>query len=218
MKKINLAVFDLDGTLITINSFPKWVKYILVYSALKSPMVFAQLVSVILRRLMRFYGRVEMKRKIIKISNSLPISIHEKFSNSLHKYLNKEVLEHLERLKEVDDIQIVLSTAAPDVYVTPLADHLNIPISIATSSVVNDAWFEHFGAKKWETLEERFGSEYFQITEFFSDDYHDIPLMHHADRIYLVNPTSLSVEAIRQSGIEICDILGAIQSHGQENV
>lgn len=210
MTSERLVVFDLDGTLISVNSFRLWLER-LPRLALRHPTLIVPLLRAVTQRALGQTDRVAMKRAVIQASTRLPPRVHAAFAQDLHRLIRPALAPDLRRYLDDPSFRVYLSTAAPEYYVLPLARLLDIQHVSATRNDTGSGWTENFGEHKVSALEQLEGLPLPELHTVYSDDHHDLPLMHLARKVVLVNPTQVSVDRIRANGITISTILGEVR-------
>ncbi len=188
-KEIDIIV-DLDGTLVPVNSFTEFVKFVFTRCKRIRP----YLAFIVLLRKMRLISHAEAKRKItVKAEKTLAPDDIAYFTEILGSRVNEIVWDMIKWGGEV-----MLCTAAPEIYVRPLARKAGIGVFIATPN----GGEENSGEHKVESIK-ALGYEMTENTIVITDHYDDIPLMgaNRKGTNYLVNPSAETEKKVRDAGI-----------------
>lgn len=119
----DLAVVDLDGTLLPGNSFSMFTLHLFKKEArLRLP-----LLRIVAARKLRLITHAEAKRRIMIRAGELPDSIIKDFVKKLTSKIDPELLALCNGCSAT-----VLTTAAPDLYALPLADALGFKYCFAS--------------------------------------------------------------------------------------
>lgn len=119
----DLAVVDLDGTILPGNSFSMFTLHLFKKVArLRLP-----LLRIVAARKLRLITHAEAKRRIMICASELPGSVIKDFVKKLTSKIDRELLALCNGC-----CVKVLSTAAPDLYALPLADALGFKYCFAS--------------------------------------------------------------------------------------
>ncbi len=192
-----VIVVDLDGTLLSVNTFHKWMIFLFKKSLLKNPLDSVKILAIIAFRLIKVYNHKEMKYRILQISEATRYKKYlDEFVDELDAHLNDEVLQ----LIKENDVISVLATAAPSLYARRVADRYGFIHCVATPESSAQIWFENIKEKKRESLEKLLDSiEIKEVDIVLSDHHDDIPIMEMAKKVYLVNASHETRTLIRQN-------------------
>ena len=175
-----LAV-DLDGTVVGINTFPHFVRF-LTRTLLSTRRVvpLGLLVGAGLLRRTGLLGHRDLKRVVCQVAGSLPEQDLRAWAESvLARHAHPEVVEMVRGWQG----RAVLTTAAPEVYAVHLAALLGIG-EVHGSRVVDGVLVNNESAEKCVRLRAA-GME--RVDVFLTDDtVIDLPMARIADRVYEV--------------------------------
>lgn len=183
-------VIDLDGTLIDCNSFTEFVKHLFA----QLPEARLKIFGIVALRKLRLITHLEAKRRIVAIAQKYLQKVDiDKFIDKLSTHLRPSLLQRIETADRV-----ILATAAPEIYVIPLAQRLGIPDVAATRH--NGA--ENRGQVKMRNVENA-GVKFDLDTVVITDHYDDLPLLQRnsAGQNILVNPSSTTLMHLKMAGI-----------------
>lgn len=208
-----LAVFDLDGTLIRVNSFHRWMAYAACWSMCHGRFdIFA---GIVWPSLLRIAGRIDhasMKRRILAATLPLPSTALARFAGRLLHSVNAEVYRYLSSYLRDPEYTVVLVTAAPENYVAPLAQRLGIALFIATPTDIDaPGWSEVVEERKVARLAQTVGRPVagLDIDVVFTDHHQDLPLLKLATRRYLVTPSARTQDVMKRAGLNDYSVIGA---------
>lgn len=158
------AIVDLDGTLVSCNSFTKFVKFLYC----KYPSLRMRLVPIVLRRKLRLISHHQAKEEIINLA--LPVistqAISE-FVDSLMRYVNDGVVDMTANIPRK-----ILATAAPEIYVKIIAQRMGFSEYCATRPGLP----ENCGEEKLRNVL-KLGVVFDENTLVITDSSDDAPLM-----------------------------------------
>lgn len=187
-------VFDFDGTLITVNSFPLWVKYLLRHSLCEFKWIyFIRIIILILKRkVLRLSSHEEFKRDLILLDT--PSFWTDGFATLLAEKCHSDVLGMaFEKIAQGD--QVIISSAAPKVYLTPVVEKIfsekSTGLTIIGAEIINGVLNENYKEAKLQNLYEKglLGLEE-KLDCLYTDSYDDLPLAIIANQFFLVCPDS----------------------------
>lgn len=124
-----VTICDLDGTLLTTNSFTQFVKWIL----LKNIVCAVPVATISLMRKLRFISHAKAKRLIISVAanNILKSHIDSWVDFMIFKYTNREVRNILHDQSMKGDL-LLLATAAPRIYASVFGKRFGFDYTLAT--------------------------------------------------------------------------------------
>ena len=206
-RREKIILVDLDGTLISCNSFPKWVVFLLLSSFRQLRWwVTVKVAFWLLWRKLGFISHQRFKRDLMRLT--YPDFYDLAFAKTLLPYLNDAVVAAV----QAEDAAVrVLSTAAPVNYAAHLVDLLGVDFQRLHSTQVHDGQLrENVGEHKVQSLRRDFPGD-LDIT-LYTDHRDDIPLMKISANVILVNPSKKCTAAIESCGIKYSKILSGIES------
>lgn len=206
-RREKIILVDLDGTLISCNSFPKWVTFLLLSSFRQLRWwVTAQVAFWLLQRKLGFISHQRFKRDLMALT--YPEFYDLMFAKSLLPYLNHTVVAAV----QAEDATVrVLSTAAPVNYAAHLVDLLGVDFQRMHSTQLHQGELrENVGEHKVDYLRRDFPGD-LNIT-LYTDHRDDIPLMKVSANVVLVNPSKKCTAAIESSDIQYSKILSGVGS------
>lgn len=124
-----VTICDLDGTLLTTNSFTQFVTWIVAKNFIFAlPVLF-----VVAIRKLRFISHAKAKRLIIAIAGvRIPRQhIRRWVDYILSNYLNEEVMKVLKESSKAGEL-LLMATAAPRIYATIIGERLKFDYVLAT--------------------------------------------------------------------------------------
>lgn len=194
-----IIVVDLDGTLLSTNTFHKWIIFLFRKSLYINPFHSIQILFILAQRLLKQITHKEMKYKILKISQKENYTYYiASFIESLNKYLNQDVLSHVQE----ENSLTILATAAPALYANAIASKYNIDYCSATPSIFSNIWYENIKEKKKENLQELLDHLNLKdIAIVISDHHDDLWIMEMATRVILVNPSEKTKNILQKTNI-----------------
>lgn len=198
-----IAVFDLDGTLLRINSYKlfliTWFAWLVLSLNIK---VIKCLLSTIIQRQKKTLNRVSAKQAILEL-----------YLENRNKYYEKQLVRLLylfrrfsimNRLKELQDSHdIILATAAYCFYTLPLASKFHVHKVICTSLEDMKKGNECIGEEKVTRLKSIYGID--KIKYLYTDHSDDLPLIKNSKNSFIVNPS-------KKSKLKICNELNYSKS------
>ncbi len=191
-------MIDLDGTFVNVNTFHKWMIFLVKRSLVTNLFDTIKLLSYFAMRYAKVITHQQMKYKILRISEKESYSLHvDTFVQSLDKEINPTVKEFAN-----EHVVSILATAAPSLYAQKIAQKYNFTYAISTPSTSHKPWSENIREKKAEALEYLLESlDAKECDTVLSDHYDDIYIMRYAKRIYLVNPSEKTEEIVKNEGL-----------------
>lgn len=191
MKKI---VYDLDGTLISFNTFKGWI-IISIFAPLFSLKLkeFFKILSLVIARATKKIDRLSFKEKLLVLQNRSKFwnKIGGIYAVFLAKYcLRKHLLK-----EKTGENTVCLATAAPDIYANRFAEQIG-GIDIVLSTYISDElkMIEVFGEKKKEDVLAKLAA----VPDiFYTDHYDDAPLARISQKTYFTYPSTNSLDKIK---------------------
>ncbi|WP_291118915.1 haloacid dehalogenase-like hydrolase [Empedobacter sp. UBA7248] len=194
------AVFDFDQTLINVNSFTKWVAFLLSKSFESGDYKLFYKVSIFFfrRKIIKTLSHQNFKKALIELD--VKQDYYELFAIELSEYINQEVLNHLIELNQ-NNYKIAISSAAPENYLKEFVKK-NIPtkeILVIGTIVENNVLNDNFGERKVVNLVKKgFLNPKKEFDILFTDSYDDFHLAELAKEIYLIFPDEVSKNKYEQ--------------------
>lgn len=183
------VVYDLDGTLIPFNTFKAWIVFS-VFVALLFLRIsdFLSISGLVKQRITSSLSREEFKRLLHEhqYRSKFWIRMGDVFSVVLRLCLRRELLTSVEYKTAC------LATAAPDIYVLPLAQRIGTFVCVICSHVGPRGYVETIGEQKRDMVRERFCA---QPDVLFTDHFDDAPLARSVRTIVVVSPSRICRKA-----------------------
>ncbi|MDM1550058.1 haloacid dehalogenase-like hydrolase [Empedobacter falsenii] len=195
------AVFDFDQTLINVNSFTKWVAFLLSKSFENGDYKLFYKVSILIfrRKIIKTLSHQNFKKTLIELN--LKQDYYELFAIELSEYINQEVLNHLIELNQ-KKYKIAISSAAPEKYLKEFIKKY-IPVKeilVIGTIVENNVLNDNFGERKVVNLVKKgFLNPKKEFDILFTDSYDDFHLAELAKEIYLIFPDEVSKNKYEQT-------------------
>ncbi len=184
MQPDSLNVFDLDGTLIKVNSFKEISKRLVVALIKKKKVV--SLLNLSRWYLIRKFGLIRHLKFKQKIVNIFEKGLNEEEKQNIvqsvfHVNINKNVFELMNRAENC-----VVSTAAPFAFVSRMSFKKN---AVVISSLDYDSSFadiSNFGPGKVENLKSYFKNKDVHVLNFYTDSVDDREMMDFSTNVFMV--------------------------------
>lgn len=178
------TVIDLDGTLTSVNTFTFFVKE----NIFRHPLI---ILPVLLRKL-RMISHARAKQMIIKRHFS-ELEI-ERFVTNLTPYIRTDLLNRF------NDTSLVISTAAPELYVKVLAEKLSINYYTATPT----GGKENKGEIKFKNTIVLLQDNNLKLKNVVTDHHDDLPLLKYNDTGYnfLIGPSKETTTELDRQCVE----------------
>ena len=200
----NIIVIDLDGTLLNVNTFHKWIIFLFKKSLVYNPIHSIGIIYYSLLRIVKIITHTQLKFNILKISeNSYYASYIDIFVEKLNIYLNEDVIKFIQK----ENITSILATAAPELYAHSIAKKYMFTYCLATLKTSELNWYENIKEKKKKSLEDlltEIGET--DINIVLSDHYDDIPIMKMANKVYLVNGSLSTKQKLEDKKIHFIEL------------
>lgn len=189
------VVYDLDGTLSSKNTYKIFLLalflFVCVTIQVKSVVRF---VNILIRRKNKIYARVAMKREFFLLHEKIAGRVQ--FNEILHFVLKIFIRKNLLNNHIEAEDTLILATAAYDFYARRIAREYNFSKCLGTTREDIVENIECIGAVKKSRLIALLGED--NIDVFFTDHKDDIPTIKVAKLTYLVKPSQISLNEIRQ--------------------
>lgn len=181
--RIKTIYVDLDGTLVTCNSFHRWLIFTIMIGEVK----YSTKLRIMLICLKRLIGNIthwDMKREVLKIVTPNKEGRRRdddvRFAKVLFKYLNKDVLGFINLMRK-NGAAVIIATAAPSNYSEVLADRLGFDGCLSTFCVgpAGGEWVENIGVNKRNSIMRDMADRCVNKDEcaIITDHFDDIPSM-----------------------------------------
>lgn len=183
-----ILVSDFDGTLIRVNSFPKWILFVLKKSFLSFNLTLLFFVTVALVKRKFFSNISHLEFKQIIDGFDYPKGWSFEFVTIIFsKYKSEAVLSEIGKFSFES---LLITTAAPECYAQAIPFVLkkdNIEASILCSRMVDNEFVDNYQQQK-----KKLALKYIKDEEFifFTDHYDDLALAKYAQTLYLCNPSA----------------------------
>jgi HAD superfamily phosphoserine phosphatase-like hydrolase len=175
-----LVVLDLDGTLVPYDSLRRYCLRLLPTPARWS------VLTALLRRALRLDSAVELLDRLDVAVQKLDDAqaFHRRFADDLCRDLVPDVLSFVRRRVSMDAL-IVLCSASPTAYVSPLCQTMNWKC-LASGRQADGKMIRIYGLDKLETLQRMYPSSSYAYAYALADSKSDIPLLRRFHHAYLV--------------------------------
>lgn len=198
-KMEKIIVVDFDKTLVRVNSFPRWVMFLLRSSVRDNRFYFFIYIFLLLgARKVGIISHLYFKKKLMALGYPKYWDIN--FSKTLGEYLDQDLVVFINGIS--DGKKVIISSAAPVNYLNYFdLDVLNNCHAIQGSKIVEGVLLENIGIRKYEQLSSLF--DCFEVLYCFTDHYLDFPLLNKSRIKYLVNP---DVNTVRKVNFDMEEI------------
>lgn len=206
-KNRGCVVVDLDGTLLTANSFEKYLVFVLKEGIKKFRI--DQVIGVgwyVFLRKIRLVSHEIMKFHLLKITCGFMTNSRIRLfvRQCLCPLINEKVYSLCEKYK-AEGYEICLSTAAPENYVAELFHRINLDYYLATPMPLSPQkqWRENVRVVKCKQTLEYLAKKNLELDVFITDHYDDTPLLEipKAKNI-LINPTDDTIKKLEEKNIK----------------
>lgn len=208
-----VLIFDLDGTILSINSYRAWVLYLLAgrfqHLRMTARANLSMRAAVVLLKSKLFrWPHIRTKRVMQKLWTEAVIDGRERQAlDLLVQSLAGRVRSNLSSLLaqlERDGADAVLTTAAAGEYAYAVAQRLGFRHVLATSKCTDEHWFDNSGDEKLKRtlafLEQQRWHERKRI--FFTDHISDLPLIRACDVAFWFGKVS-DLDAVKRAAPEV---------------
>lgn len=195
-----IVVIDLDQTLLTIDSYPKWVFYLLRRSlATIDPRTFILVFSYTALRALCIYDHSTYKQKLMLLNSR--DDLNQEFAKYLILFLRNSVLSYIENLKKkYPHVKFVISTAAPINYVMYLSQLLPFQTDkIIASRIESNLLLDNSKESKVRSFIKTYPD--LKCDLFMTDHISDLPMMKFSDKVILVRPSQSTIDMVKNNGI-----------------
>lgn len=201
------VIVDLDGTLLSINTFHKYIIFSFM-EAVKSNDLFTalKLIFFVFFRKLRIIKHDTMKLCILNSTDSYMNECRIKsFVSALLEKINNKVLELIKKYKKRNYL-ICLSTAAPEIYVNELIKEFPQIFDFICSTPAPSRevlWRENVKQVKYNNTISLLNSRNVELNVLITDHFDDIPLLSvEKDLNILVNPSKQTCRKLNEQNIK----------------
>ena len=202
MASQRLAIFDLDGTLTSCDTFARFLAGLLIRTPSRW-LAIPQLARAYYRMKAGKTGNAETKKRFLTLLVAgLPPQKVETWASTIAekastRWIHPNVLKQVEWERKHGAI-LVLATASPDLYVENIAKKLGFHSTICTKtqrnkdgSLTGNLLGENcYGLQKLERVMEYIRTTYSDwYVAAYTDHHSDLPLLEWSDEPHIVNPT-----------------------------
>lgn len=199
--KDKAIVVDLDGTLVSVNTFSRFMLFSTLLLARRGLIAGAsRIIASAVARKTRFISHSRLKHTVLGVTERLMTATDiEKFVDTLSKFIRPEVVALVDNYRR-RGYTTLLATAAPSLYAAPLAARLGFDGCVATLSVdaAGEAWRENSREAKLDSVKVWLDDRHYTIGAVITDHHDDRLLVEHAADadIYLVGPSKKTLDAM----------------------
>lgn len=189
-----IAVVDFDKTLIKINSFPLWIIFVLLYSAILFDFKWEYLKLLISRKLLRNISHNQFKKELLCIELSEDYALI--FSKILNLFKNKKTISLIKDLAN-NRTTIIITSAAPETYL--YASVRGFLESIETNYIIgahvfDNVYSSNYKEEKYINLLKKNILNCVDIIDYcITDSIDDKDLAMRSKKLYLVSPNKKSL-------------------------
>jgi len=181
----NIAIYDLDGTLVSFNSFKYWLLYSFIFSLPFLRIDYNWLI--IKAALQRMFGktdRVIFKEKIMNFheqNRKFARRCNSSFASFLRRKTKSDLLDKGKKM--------LLATAAPDCYVKYYVLKMKCFENYSASCIKDGVLKENIGEQKLQSIMYLIDNNTNKFV-LYTDHADDIPLAQQASQVFLVCPSN----------------------------
>lgn len=200
---MKIVVFDLDGTLVPFNSFPRWVLFLMKSAIINMSLgLLLRIIWNLGLRKLRFLGHSDFKKNIMELEYDEEID--RSFAEYLVGQIDPLVLQDINKLDAED--RLIVSTAAPSNYVRFFV--------LKTSFYINDFFCsvleygdlrENYSISKVDNFIKTYGDKSCDV--FYTDHHEDLPMMQYSKKVVLVRPSQLTLEIVESGSVNLVQIV-----------
>lgn len=207
----NAIVVDLDGTLLKINTFVHYIKFVCKKALRRGNVIIVGriVLLVILRKVRLISSHEKLKKKILTCSiGYFDDNEMEELAFLLYEYENCEVVSIIEQYRNKGYLT-VLSTAAPSIYAEIIGRHYKFDYVCSTKLPKGKYWQENVNEQKKLNTLKLLKDNSLVLSVFITDHYDDLPLLLvEKETNYIVNPSEKSKRIIKENRIQSQFIYG----------
>lgn len=193
-------IVDLDGTLISRNSFTLFVKWLgRAFVSRRRYKALMQLCRYVAERKMRLISHARCKQLIIDlVQRNLSETEMDAFGESLSAYLRPLVMDIITEARREGRV-CVLATAAPGIYAKAFGRKVGMDCCIATSGGEKECK----GDEKLRRINDLLRERGLKLWGVITDHHDDLPLMRVAGiKRWLVAPSAETVKKMREKDVD----------------
>lgn len=190
----NKTVFDFDGTLIRINSFPCWVLFLIGYSFLNFRFSIAiKVIKLLIKReIKNKINHPDFKKALMDLH--FTEDYHKNFAIFLSFFVRKNLMKELKSLYKKNH-KIVITSAAPEIYLTKtigiILPEIYNDLTIIGAKIKNDHLNgNHKKEKLLNLYESGFLKQDEKVVKLFTDSWDDSEIAYHSENIILISPST----------------------------
>jgi HAD superfamily hydrolase (TIGR01490 family) len=215
---MDLAVFDLDETLICEDSTSLWLRWLVSQGFAPAELISAE------QSLMTQYhaGTLSIEEYMNTTLAPLAGMATMTVSGWVRRFIHRDILPRVfpaarERInwhqQRGDTVMII--TASGEHLAVPIAERLGVHGALAIGVEIVDDRYSGltYGTmtykegkvarlSDWKALQQE---SHFERTWAYSDSMNDLPLLDHADHAYVINPDTLLHQEAQQRGWQVCN-------------
>lgn len=200
-------VVDLDGTLVSINTFKYYILYILKETVKSTNLsLLSYTIFWVLLRKCRCISHEKMKFHILRISDKFMTK--HRLQQFTHIYLLPNINNNINtfcKQQQIKGYYIYLSTAAPENYVKEFFNYLNFNGYCASPMPLKKEknWKENIRKQKCINTCQLLEAENVQLSIMITDHYDDLPLLQiPKEKNILVNPDNKTISILHSNHID----------------
>jgi phosphoserine phosphatase len=184
-----MIVVDFDCTLIKVNSFPRWVFFILTQSLLSGRLSLFWRIAVLLaqRKILGRISHEDFKKQCML--SGFPDDWNRRFAEKCAAFLRQDLYTDIVDFIRTGDTVAVCS-AAPQCYLEPFAGFVfrefKDRVFVIGSKIVNGGLVNNCGTEKVKNLRAAFNA--LSVNTVYTNSYDDMPLAAVAEKTVLVGP------------------------------
>lgn len=195
-------IVDLDGTLLTRNSFKEYLKFAAWQSLRRLRIdIIPRVAAWIAVRKLRLITHSQLKQRLLRVTE--PIMGHDelhKFANRLARYINPSVCRMCRQQRQAGKA-VILATAAPASYASLIAQGVSLDGCIATPPSDTQDWRETVREEKRDQVLALLRRNKLSLHGIITDHHDDLPLMRVSENITLVSPDKKTLDAVNAEGL-----------------
>lgn len=195
----NKAVFDFDKTLVTLNTFPIWIVFVIIYSIIKLDFKTDFLKLLWKRKIAKTISHNQFKCELLKVD--LNQNYHDTFAKLISNFKNEKCIKELNKLQN-QQYKIAISSAAPEHYLKTTIQLLfpEHQFLVIGANIDSDKFCGNYKIEKVQNLiKMRFIESSEEIDCLYTDSFDDYPLAQFSKKLILVSPDKYSYLKYKES-------------------